>query len=147
MTVEAEEEWGAGPSQQAEHIDSMAVATTTVDDTCWTGVSNEPLNYDYDTNTVDTEEDGDEPQMEVPMDDDLCTAQMMARSVVANLEFSGEKFSACCEQNGFAIGMVFRSKEEFLHQLTEWSILHGVSYKPIKSNKTIYTAVCSVDGP
>ena len=101
---------GAGPSQQAEHIDSMAVATTTVDDSCWTGVSNEPLNYDYDTNTVDPEEDGDEVQMEEPMDDDLCTAQMMARSVVANLEFSGEKFSAACVQNGFDVGMVFQSK-------------------------------------
>ena len=83
MTIEPKEDWCAGHSQQAEHIDSMAVATTTVDDTCWTEVNNEPLNYDF-PNIVDPEEDGDEVQMEVPMDDNLCTTQMMARSVVAN---------------------------------------------------------------
>jgi len=65
--------------------------------------------------------------------------------VVANLEFAGERFSNACVQNRFSVGMLFETKEKLLQQLTEWSILHSVSSKPVKSTKTKYIAICSVD--
>ena len=108
-------------------------------------VNNELLNYDF-LAADDNDADSDEAEMEVPLDDDLCTAQMLARSVVGNLQFFGERFSTSCAQAGFSVRMVFETKEKFLQQPTEWSILHAVSYKPIKSNKTQYTAISNVEG-
>jgi len=68
-------------------VDSMAVASINDNDTCWIErmqVNNEPLNYDF-LNAEDVECDGNEAQMEVPLDDDLCTTQIMVRSAVADL--------------------------------------------------------------
>ena len=141
---------GLGPVSTADApIDSMHVANITDNDGSWTErmrVNNEPLNYEFPTaDDNEDEDDSDEPEMERPLDDDLCTAQMMARSVVANLQFAGERFSSAAVQTGFSVGMVFETKEKLLQQLSEWSIKHAVSYKPIKSNKTKYTAICNVD--
>ena len=69
-----------GDTGHVPAIDSMAVATRTNNDACWVErmqVNNESLNYDF-SNVDDVEGDGEEAQMEVPLDDDLCTAQMMA---------------------------------------------------------------------
>jgi len=40
-------------------------------------VSNDPLNFEFPV-ADDGDGDSDEPEMEVPLDDDLCTTQMMA---------------------------------------------------------------------
>ena len=168
MTADSGAQWSDGPSthspyanfdndmnvggnaavDEERHVDSMVVASMNVNEDSWIQrmqVNNEPLNYDFPA-ADDNDADSDEAEMEVPLDDDLCTAQMLARSVVANLQFSSERFSTSCVQAGFSVGMVFETKDKFLQQLTEWSILHAVSYKPIKSNKTQYTAICTVEG-
>ena len=38
---------------------------------------------------------------------------------------------------------IFASKVKLLQAITEWSIKHGVSFEPMKCNKTCYTAVCA----
>ena len=46
------------------------------------------------------------------------------------------------------VGDIFESKVKLLEAITEWSIICGVSFMPLKTNKTCYTAVCTsiVDG-
>lgn len=60
----------------------MDVATGPKNDRSWINnmqVNNEPINYDFGVED-DIHEDGDEPE-EIPLDDDLCNAQMKARSM------------------------------------------------------------------
>lgn len=116
------------------------------DDATWIDnmqVNNDPLNNDFGGED-NVSADSDEPETEVPLDDDLCNAEMLARSVVPNLQFNEELFSSSYIQNSFKVGMVFETKAKFL-QLSEWSILHAVSLKLVRSNKEKYTAICNVD--
>ena len=97
-------------------IDSMTVASVPDNDTTWMDnmqINNDPLNYDFggeDNNVGDNED----PEMEIPLDDDLCNAQMLARSIVANLQCNEELFSSSCVWNEFKVGMVFESKAKLL---------------------------------
>ena len=41
------------------------------------------------------------------------------------------------------VGVIFESKVKLLQAITEWSIKHGVSFAPVKINRTCYTTVCT----
>ena len=41
------------------------------------------------------------------------------------------------------MGDIFKSKVKLLEVITKWSILRGVSFTSLKTNKTCYTAVCA----
>ena len=76
-------------------VHSMDLVNMVENDMSWIGsmqVNNEPLNYDFPVED-NISEDSDEVEMEVPLDDDLCNAQIMARSIIANLGFNNEMFS------------------------------------------------------
>ena len=135
MDVEDEEDVQA---VDVPALDSMSVVSIPEVDTTWVEnmqVNNDPLEYDFGGAEADCV-DNDEPEMEILLDDDLCSAQIMAKSIVANVNFNSELFLSCSVQTGFKVGMVFESKAKFLQQLSEWSILHAVSFKPIRSNKS-----------
>lgn len=68
-------------------FDSMSIATKPIERGSNMQVNNESLNYDFGVE-VDVHGDSDELEMEIPLNDDLCNAQMIARSVVANMQCS-----------------------------------------------------------
>jgi len=43
------------------------------------------------------------------------------------------------------VGDIFESRIKLLQAFSEWSIVHSVSFKPVKTNKTCYTAICGAD--
>lgn len=114
-------------------VDNMTVVSRPENDTTWIDnmpVNNDPLNYDFGGEDLGCG-DIDESDTEIPLDDDLCNAQLMARSIVPNMQFNDEIFSSSSVENGFEVGMVFKSKAKFLQQLSEWSILYAASFKAI----------------
>jgi len=97
-------------------LDSMTVVSVPENDRTWMDnmqVNNDPLNYEFGGNDQGCV-DGDQPEMEITLDDDLCNAQTMARSVVVNFQFNNDIFSSSSIQNGFKVGMMFESKAIFL---------------------------------
>ena len=42
------------------------------------------------------------------------------------------------------VGDIFEIKVKLLEAITEWSIMCGVLFTQVKSNKTNYTAVCAI---
>ena len=53
------------------------------------------------------------------------------------------RFSAPTETENLKEGDIFESKVKLLQAIAEWSIQRGVSFVPVKSNKSRYTAVCA----
>ena len=45
--------------------------------------------------------------------------------------------------NDLKVGNIFETKVKLLEAITEWSIMPGVSFTQVKSNKTNYAAVCA----
>jgi len=41
------------------------------------------------------------------------------------------------------VGDIFETKVKFLEAIIEWSIMRGVSFTQVKSNKMNYTTVCA----
>ena len=96
----------------------MTVVSIPDNDTSWVDLmcaDNAPLNFDLGGED-NAAKDSDEklPEFEIPLDDDLCNAQMIARSVVTNMQFNNEVFSSSYVQNSFKVGMIFESKSKLL---------------------------------
>ena len=59
-----------------------------------------------------------------------------------HITFELNRFSAPTRTDNLKVGDIFESKVKLMQAITEWSIQRGVSFVPVKSNRTSYTAVC-----
>ena len=67
---------------------------------------------------------------------------------VENITAEFNKYITPNATENLKVGDIFESKVKLLKVITEWSIIHGVSFTSLKTNKTCYTTTCAsiVDG-
>jgi len=67
---------------------------------------------------------------------------------VENITAEFNRYTTPTATEDLKVGDIFKLKVKLLEAITKWSIIRGVSFTPLKTNKTCYAAVCAsiVDG-
>jgi len=66
-------------------------------------------------------------------------------TVVENITVEHNKSDPPTTTGDLRVGDIFESKIKLLQVISEWCIAYSVSFKPVKINRTCYTAICDVD--
>ena len=131
-------------------LDSMQIACAAELDMSWVSqmeVNNDAVIYEEPHTNDDTapNEEEEEITYEDCLADDLCTATMMANSIIDNYHVHAEVFGNECVEKGPRVGLIFESKRALIEQLSEWAIKCSVSFQVVKSRANQYTVRCDVD--
>jgi len=111
------------------HENSMQVAAQSLED------DDEDVEAGYANNEYVEPED--------PHPDELEGDGWVHSTYVENIRVEFNLSTVRTATDDLKVGDIFETKVKLLETITEWSIMCGVSFTKVKSNKTNYTTVCA----